>query len=193
MESRSVTNWSLICRLRNRNSADWAVFCEHYIPKIKRWCRKENASVVEAEDIAQDIVLMLFKTINEKDFDKTKSFRAWLKVVSKRTLQKARQKLKRERQIEFLDKIQDQSFAEELFAIDEDEQFKRACTLVKQTANARDWLIFEDVVFSALPAAKVAVAHNVKIASVYVAKSQIASRIKRYIKEWEEADDRASS
>src|SRR5262249_60824558 len=81
----SHTSATLLGRLRQTptDQAAWAEFTERYGRKIYGWCRQWNLQEVDAEDVTQTVLLKLAAKMQTFLYDPAKSFRAWLKTVTR--------------------------------------------------------------------------------------------------------------
>jgi RNA polymerase sigma factor (sigma-70 family) len=84
----SGTRVSLLGRLRldPNNQTAWGEFVEHYGGKIYTWCRKWNLQEADAQDVTQNVLLKLAQKLREFSYDPTRSFRAWLKTLTRHAL-----------------------------------------------------------------------------------------------------------
>jgi RNA polymerase sigma-70 factor (ECF subfamily) len=64
----------------------WDEFVLRYRPKIYGWCCGWGLQGADAEDVAQDVLAKLTEAMRHFHYDSTRSFRAWLKTVTQRTL-----------------------------------------------------------------------------------------------------------
>lgn len=83
--SSSSTSPTLLGRLRDarRDEAAWADFVSGYAPSIARWCRVWGLQPADVEDVTQVVLLKLSRTMANFRYDPTKSFRAYLKTLTK--------------------------------------------------------------------------------------------------------------
>ena len=82
--ARSPTRATLLARLRDepRDQQAWAEFVAHYGPVIRAWCRRWRLQEADAEDVTQNVLLRLAAKLPEFVYDRSKSFRAWLKTLT---------------------------------------------------------------------------------------------------------------
>jgi RNA polymerase sigma-70 factor (ECF subfamily) len=83
--ANSQTRITLLLRLR-QDPADphaWAEFVDHYGGKVLGWCRAWGLQDADARDVAQEVLLRLADRMSHFDYDPSKSFRAWLKTVTR--------------------------------------------------------------------------------------------------------------
>jgi RNA polymerase sigma-70 factor (ECF subfamily) len=79
------TSLTLLERLQE-NADDpqaWDLFIERYQPRIRRWCLTWGLQDSDADDVSQDVLIKLFATLRRFQYDPSRSFRAWLKTVTK--------------------------------------------------------------------------------------------------------------
>ena len=79
-----TTRVTLLARLRldPTDQAAWDVFVERYGRHIYRWCRRWKLQDADAEDVTQDILAKLSRTLRDFHYDPARSFRGWLKTVA---------------------------------------------------------------------------------------------------------------
>src|SRR5439155_5794867 len=84
----SGTRITLLGRLR-RDPGDqeaWGEFVEQYGPKVFAWCRRWGLQEADAQDVTQDVLLKLARKMKDFTYDPSRSFRAWLKVLTNHAL-----------------------------------------------------------------------------------------------------------
>src|SRR5438046_2121510 len=84
--SDTGTSVTLLERLRHepRDADAWDQFVRHYRPLICGWCRAWGLQRADAEDVAQDVLAKLTVRLRHFRYDRSRSFRAWLKTVTRR-------------------------------------------------------------------------------------------------------------
>src|SRR5436853_119899 len=80
----SLTSETLLGRLCQSpdDPAAWDRFVERYGPKIYGWCRSWRLQDADAEDVTQDVLLRLARTLRSFAYDPSRSFRGWLRTVT---------------------------------------------------------------------------------------------------------------
>jgi RNA polymerase sigma-70 factor (ECF subfamily) len=73
----------------------WGEFVARYGPQMQRWCRRWGLQDADADDVTQRVLLDLARQLPEFTYDRSRSFRAWLKTISHRAWQKYTQALVR--------------------------------------------------------------------------------------------------
>src|SRR5436189_5212995 len=83
--SGSRTSPTLLGRLREAptDQAAWDEFVERYGRKIYVWCRQWNLQEADAEDVTQNVLIKLADKMKVFVYDPEKSFRGWLKTVTR--------------------------------------------------------------------------------------------------------------
>jgi RNA polymerase sigma-70 factor (ECF subfamily) len=84
-EATSVT---LLGRLRNQPSdtTAWQEFVRRYRPRIYAFCLAFPLQAADAEDVTQTVLLKLVGKMREFRYDPAKSFRGWLRTVTRNAL-----------------------------------------------------------------------------------------------------------
>lgn len=79
----NTTSISLLHRLQQpKEAAAWERFVELYTPMIRSWIKRQGLSDTDAEDLAQDVVVVLLKKLPEFQYSPEKSFRGWLRTIA---------------------------------------------------------------------------------------------------------------
>jgi RNA polymerase sigma-70 factor (ECF subfamily) len=89
----AATPASLLMRLRGpADPKEWDRLFELYAPLLFYWTRRSGISGADAEDVVQEVWIVLVKTLPTFAYDRTRGFRKWLRTV---TLNKSRDHLRR--------------------------------------------------------------------------------------------------
>ena len=85
----NTTSESLLFRLQSSGeSVDqtaWEQFVSLYTPLIFHWGRKVGLGQADAENLVQDVVTTVFRQLPNFQYDKSRSFRGWLRTVTLNT------------------------------------------------------------------------------------------------------------
>src|SRR5262245_38651139 len=83
----SRTRVTLLGRIRAdpSDSRTWSEFVDRYGPRLLGWCHGWGLQDADAEDVAQIVLMKLATKLREFEYDRSRSFRAWLKTVAQRT------------------------------------------------------------------------------------------------------------
>ena len=91
------TSESLLIRLRAADQSEvdqsaWEQFVNIYTPLIFYWARKTGMRQSDASDLVQEVLTTIFQKLPQFQYDKTRSFRGWLRTVTLNKYREARRK-----------------------------------------------------------------------------------------------------
>ena len=79
----TTTSTSLLIRLRESTDREaWSRFVKLYGPLIYKWARRTGLQPEDASDLVQDVMALLVRKLPDFQYDKSRSFRGWLKTVT---------------------------------------------------------------------------------------------------------------
>ena len=184
------TSATLLARLRQTpaDQAAWAQFTERYGRKIFGWCRRWNLQKADAEDVTQTVLLKLAEKLQAFDYDPAKSFRSWLKTVTrhawsdywsghKELAEGGSQAVELLRTVEAREDLVrrlDNEFDREL--LDE------ASARVRSRVVPRTWQAFELTAVQGQSGADAAAALGMKVATVFVARSKVQKMLREELR-----------
>src|SRR5215467_63083 len=64
----------------------WNEFVDRYGRKIYGWCRHWGLQEADAQDVTQDVLVRLAEKMRTFAYDPSRSFRAWLKTLTRHAL-----------------------------------------------------------------------------------------------------------
>jgi RNA polymerase sigma factor (sigma-70 family) len=193
----SETSATLLRRLQQMpaDQAAWGEFTERYGRKIYGWCRQWNLQEADAQDVTQTVLLKLAEKMRSFVYDPGRSFRAWLKTVTRHAWS------------DFWDsRGQDiaagGSQAVQLFHVVEaredlvqrlEGEFDReileaAVARVRQRVTPRTWRAYEMTAVEGQSGAVAAQALGMKVATVFVAKSKVLKLLQEERRKLEDLD-----
>jgi RNA polymerase sigma-70 factor (ECF subfamily) len=176
-----TTSLSLLQRLRGAaHPRDWQRFVQCYTPLLFRWARRAGAQEADAADLVQEVLTLLFRKLPTFDYDRTQSFRAWLRTV---LLNKWRDACRRRN----ARPDRAEAGALEVAARDEDEEARedrqqlvaRALEVIRADFQPNTWRAFWEVFTSGRDAAAVAADLGVRVEVVYSAKCRVLRRLRQ--------------
>ena len=186
MESTSV---SLIDRLKvaRPEDYDWGRLQGIYLPLIRRWLRRVPGLAADADDLAQEVFVVVIRELARFERRREGSFRAWLRTI---TANKAKHYCKvggRRPAIEmdcaegFLDQMVDpeSSLAREWDREHDEHVVRKLLAAVKGDFGATTWAAFCRLALDRLPAAQVAEELGMPENAVLLAKSRVMRRLRR--------------
>jgi RNA polymerase sigma-70 factor (ECF subfamily) len=180
------TSVTLLGRLKQipPDQAAWAQFADRYGRKIYGWCRQWNLQEVDAEDIAQGVLLKLAEKMRAFEYDPAKSFRAWLKTVTRHAWLDScsTRKVTAAGGSQVLEQLQAIEAREDLVRRLEEEfdreLFDEATARVRVRVTPRTWEAFERTAIRDESGAEVAQSLGMKVAAVFVARSKVQKMIR---------------
>jgi RNA polymerase sigma-70 factor (ECF subfamily) len=177
-----TTSVSLLERLRQPGQTpDWERFVQLYLPLFLRWGGRLGLQQQDADDLAQEVLLVLFKKLPQFTYDKHKSFRSWLYTVF---LNKWRDQRRRH----ILPAAPDAKFPEPAVpdgceAFDEAEYRQylghRALEVMQSQFEPASWKACWACVVEGQSAAQVAAALGLTENAVYIAKCRVLQRLRQ--------------
>jgi len=184
----NLTSVSLLDRLKvaRPDASDWNRLQGIYLPLITRWLGRVPGLGVEADDLAQEVFVVVIREIPRFQRQREGSFRAWLRQV---TVNRARTHRKRRHRRPaalldqadgFLDSLADPNgdLARE-WDLDHDRHvFEKLLAIVQPDFSPTTWEAFRRFAVDGLPAAKVAEEMGLTVNAVLQAKSRVLKRLR---------------
>jgi RNA polymerase sigma factor (sigma-70 family) len=191
----SATDVSLLMRLRHdpSDAAAWRDFLARYGRRVFVWCRQWGLQEADAEDVTQNVLLILADEMRAFTYDPAGSFRAWLKTVARHAWGKYAERNRRPGQGSGDSQVQGvlQSLeAREDLAAKLEEEFDRelldlAMARVARRVATHTWQAFQFLALEGLSGAEVAGRLALPLAMVYVAKCRVQKLIQEEIQQME--------
>jgi RNA polymerase sigma-70 factor (ECF subfamily) len=185
--ANTSTSPTLLGRLARSptDQAAWEEFVDRYGPQIDGWCRRWGLQQADAQDVTQNVLVELARQMGEFHYDPRGSFRAWLKTVAHRTWCKFVEARRRpglgsgdSAVAALLDSV---AAADDLLGrLDEEserELLERAMARVRLRVQPHTWEAFCLLALEEKPGNEVAAQLGMKVAAVYVAKSNVRKMI----------------
>ncbi|MFO0957096.1 MAG: sigma-70 family RNA polymerase sigma factor [Isosphaeraceae bacterium] len=177
------TSLTLLARLGGE-AADppvWDRFVRLYSPRILEWCRHWGLQDADAEDVCQEVLIRVARQMRTFEYQRGKSFRAWLKTVTKRAWidwQEAGRKPGRgtgdsdnQSALESVEARED--LVARLEADFDRELLEAAADRVKRRVDPTTWEAFRLTAVEGLSGADAAARLGLKVANVFVAKGRV--------------------
>jgi RNA polymerase sigma-70 factor (ECF subfamily) len=190
----SQTSATLLARLRQVpvDQAAWVQFTERYGRKIFAWCRRWNLTEADAEDVTQNVLLKLTEKMQTFEYDPARSFRAWLKTVTRNAWSDywAGHKAVAAGGSQALELLQTVEAREDLVQRLEDEfdreLLEEAKARVRVRVTTRTWEAFERTALHGQSGAEAARALGMKVATVFVARSKVQKMLQEELQRLED-------
>ena len=184
-QSKWATRSSMIFDLKEISQERWNNFVLVYTPLLKYWIRKKNVPSSAEDDVLQEALSKIHKSIGNFERDAAKGkFRGWLRrIVERRTVDYFRS-LPQDQGApqELLDGVvnRDQKNAEEIdgeqLALEEVKA--RALELVRESTAEKTWQMFWKSTVEEIPTSEIAKQFDVTTAAVRVAKQRVLKRLR---------------
>jgi RNA polymerase sigma factor (sigma-70 family) len=188
----SRTSVTLLGRLRQdpKDQAAWNDFVARYEPKILEWCRGWGLQESDARDVTQDVLLKLQRSLAKFAYDRSRSFRGWLKTLTRHAWCDVVADRKRNptgsgdsRMRELFENIQAGNNLDKHL----EEEFRRelmdqAMALVRLRVEPRIWDAFRLTALEGSSGADASDRLEMNIARVYTAKSEVKKMIREEIR-----------
>jgi RNA polymerase sigma factor (sigma-70 family) len=194
-EPCSRTSATLLARLREDpcDEAAWADFVARYRPEILKWCGRWGLQHSDAEDVTQSVLLRLSGLMKKFVYDPCQSFRGWLKTLTHHAWRDLVDERLRSQVVSGDSSMQ--VLFEGLEARDDlvkhlRDEFRRelmdhAMMLVRPRVAPRTWDAFRLTALEGLSGANAAARLEMKVAHIFVAKSEVKSMIRDEIRRLE--------
>jgi RNA polymerase sigma factor (sigma-70 family) len=159
----------------------WAEFVTHYGRKIHEWCRAWGLQDADAWDVTQIVLLNLAARMREFRYDPDRSFRAWLKTLTRHAWINYRTSEARHCRASGDSAIMDQlakvEAREDLvqrlsYAFDQ-ELFQVAAARIRLRVEPHTWEAFRLLAVENWSGADVARHLGIKVATAFVARSKV--------------------
>jgi len=185
------TSTTLLRRLR-QNPADpvaWGEFVDRYGRMIYQWCRHWRLQQADAEDVTQNVLLILAGQMKTFAYDPDGSFRAWLKTIAYRSW---RQFLRSHRKpgaavsgtdVDRLAGAQaGADFMSFLEREGDRELLEKAISLVRLRVQPHTWEAFRLLALEGLPGLAVGERLQMNTGAVFVARSKVQRMLQETIR-----------
>jgi RNA polymerase sigma-70 factor, ECF subfamily len=182
------TSVSLLDRLKGAppDASDWVRLHDIYLPLITRWLRRIPELGAEADDLAQEVFVVMARELPRFERQRAGSFRAWLRLVTVNKVRTLRKQLGRkpvaglDQTDGFLDHLADPNgeLARE-WDLDHDRHvFQKLLATVQPDFQPNTWEAFRRFAIDGHPAVEVAAELGLNVNSVLQAKSRILRRLR---------------
>jgi RNA polymerase sigma-70 factor (ECF subfamily) len=182
------TSLSLLDRLRvaRPESSDWNRLQEVYLPLIQRWLARVPGLGDESADLAQEVLVVVFREVARFDRRREGSFRAWLRQVTVNKVRNYRRKLQRRPVVGldptdgFLERLADPNgdLAREWDRDHDRHVVEKLLALVQPDFSPKTWRAFQRFGIDGAPAALVAAELGLSENAIILAKSRVLKRLR---------------
>lgn len=192
--SNSLTSASLLGRVQCNptNQAAWDEFVSRYGPRIYDWCRQRHLQEADARDVTQDVLVKLAVKLRRFVYDPALSFRGWLRTLTEHALTDflAERRLGRgsgdTAVLEVLNQVEARAdLVGHLEAEFDRDLLAEALARVRGRVSAQKWEAFRLTALEGQSGAAAAAALNMKVATVFTAKSKVQKLVQEEIRKLE--------
>jgi RNA polymerase sigma-70 factor (ECF subfamily) len=187
MPAQPSTHISLLDRLAHgRDSGAWADFHAAYGVLIHNFARRRNLRPEECDDVTQEVLLSLVKTLPGFRYDPAKGkFRSFLKTVTLRTIYQRTRRRRPElgqKQVEDAASPDEDAAAEAAWDAEwRQYHLRQALRAIEAEFGSKDCRIFRRYALEGCDARETAAAFETTVQKVYQIKSQILRRLSELI------------
>jgi RNA polymerase sigma-70 factor (ECF subfamily) len=185
------TSLSLLDRLRRQpTEADWRRLHDLYQPLIRTYLARVPGLHDEAGDLAQEVLVTVYRELAGFERQREGSFRAWLRAITVNRVRSYWRDRRRRPAVglpgrgdgaeDFLDRLADpHSDLSRQWDADHDRHvFDQLLTLVRPDFTEPTWEAFRRFAIEGRPAAAVAAELSVSESAVFLAKSRVLRRLR---------------
>ena len=186
-----TTSLPLIGRMRlGSDQGSWNEFVDLYAPLLYRWNAAVGLQSADAQEVVQEVLLVVFQRLGQFERHKPGAFRAWLRSITSRKILKLRSRRAARREdwgSGALDALPDhgadfawaERYAEDLFS--------RACELIRPMVTPATWRMFMACHVEHEPVDSIARRFGVSRNAVYIAQCRCLAKVRgivgRYLDE----------
>lgn len=178
------TSESILVRVRHRGDHEaWRRFVQLYTPMLYSWCGAMGLQGEDADDLVQDVFTLLLQKLPEFQYDRDKSFRAWLHTVLRNKWREQRRRRAPVALDTQVGPLADMESPEGSGIFGETEYrrqlVRRALEIIRCDFEAVTWKAWEAFSVAGRPAADVAEELGISVHAVYLAKSRVLRRLRQ--------------
>jgi RNA polymerase sigma-70 factor, ECF subfamily len=183
-----LTSVSLLDRLKTArpDASDWQRLQGIYLPLIRRWLGRIPGLGSEADDLSQEVFLVVLRELPQFERRREGSFRAWLRNIAVNKARNFSKQRNRRRTVGldltdgFLDKMADpeSELAREWDREHDEHVVQKILATVQPDFNPTTWEAFQRFAMNGLPAARVAEELGLSENAVLLAKSRVIRRLR---------------
>ena len=181
------TRVTLLHRLNEKpdDAASWTEFVAVYGPAIRQWCLHWGLQESDAQDVTQNVLFRLTTRLPNFRYDRTKSFRGWLKTLTHHAwhdfITEAGYRHRGSGDSVAHDQLQSTEARSDLEcrveAAFDKELLEMAVGRVKERVAAATWEAFKRTAFDGETPQEVADALGMRVSQVYLAKHRVQKQL----------------
>ncbi|MEZ6094562.1 MAG: sigma-70 family RNA polymerase sigma factor [Pirellulaceae bacterium] len=173
------------------NREAWEEFVLLYRPVIYRMARRRGMQDSDAQDLTQDVLLRIARSIEKWESRPDVRFRHWLRKVANNAILSALTKSNRQHVVgaaadQWLEETPETSAAsQELQNECLREQYQRAAAIVRSDVSPATWKAFEMTVVQGMSCEQAAESLSKSIGTIYASRSRILKRLQQEVRRFE--------
>ena len=179
------------------DTAAWSEFVRRYGPRIYNWCRQWRLQEADAQDITQTVLLRVVRQMETFRYDPGRSFRAWLKTVTRTAWCDWLENYCRPGQgtgdSAVFDSLSSIQARDELLQQLEDEYDREllevATARVRLRIKPHTWEAFRLLAYEGLSGPETANKLDMRLGAVYVAKSKVQKLLQEEIRRFDSGQE----
>jgi RNA polymerase sigma-70 factor (ECF subfamily) len=175
----------------------WDEFVRRYQPRIRAWCSDRGLQPADTEDVTQIVLEQLLTTMREFRYDPSRSFRAWLRLVTVRACNRFVIKelrasgMKDRLSLRFLDEAPArQELARRIEEAFDEELLEQAMETVRGSVAPHLWEAFRLTALLRQSGAEAARQVGMPVMHVYVARQRVQMRLRQEVERLQRLIDR---
>jgi RNA polymerase sigma-70 factor, ECF subfamily len=182
------TSLSLLDRLKvaRPDASDWNRLQGIYLPLIERWLSRVPGLGDESADLAQEVLVVVFREVPRFNRQREGSFRAWLRQVTANKVRNYRRKRQRRPAVGldqaegFLERLSDPNddLAREWDRDHDSHVVQKLLAVVQTDFSSSTWKAFRRFGIDNVPAGKVAEELGLSENAVILARSRVLKRLR---------------
>jgi RNA polymerase sigma-70 factor (ECF subfamily) len=183
------TSLSLLDRLKvaRPEASDWNQLQGIYLPLIQRWLGRVPGLGDESADLAQEVLIIVFREVPRFDRRREESFRAWLRQVTVNRIRTYHRQRRRrptaglDPAVGFLERLSDPNgdLAREWDQDHDKHVVQKLLAVVQADFAPTTWKAFQRFGVDGVPARRVAEELGLSENAVLLAKSRVLNRLRQ--------------
>lgn len=179
------TSVGFLRSLQNQSDLAWQRLNAIYQPLIRKWLRMHSVRPADADDIAQDVMVVVCRRLNSFQRERNGSFRCWLRCITVNCLRDFRRKMSRqvsgEGVMELLQSLEDpDSTLSRRWDTEHDIHVLRyVMNEVQEEFEKRTWRAFYGTAIAGQRPQEVAAELGMTENAVCIAKSRVSARVRQ--------------
>lgn len=175
----------------------WGSFVDRYEGLIERWCQRWGLQECDRKDVTQDVLLSLHASLRDFQYDPSRSFRAWLKTVTRNAAAKSIKLAQKPGRgdggtevVRLMQSVKARQDLTDRLAEEYDLELTELAQLrVRLSVKPRTWQAYWMTAMEGRTGAETAQTLGMKVCHVYVAKSEVLRALRTEIERLEPNSD----